>query len=83
MFIHLRDLGQDEASVPAANEANVQPVAPDQFDLEQAAGQIQQQASSWWASKPEYERQAIITGATSALVFYWMSRILGSVFGNR
>ncbi len=77
LTIHsLRGLGADTpATTTPAPVAN-----PDNF--EQAVTQATTAAASWWDAMPEYKRQAIVTGATAAAVFYWMSRILGSVLGK-
>ncbi len=82
MYLSPSQLGQDDAAYQAASEAPVQPVTPAPFDVEQAASQISAQASSWWQSQQEYKRQAIISGAMTGVVLYWMSRILGRVFGK-
>ncbi len=78
----LRGLGRLGAEVATATPAQPAPVAPDDLDIEQAVAQATAAATSWWDAMPEYKRSAIVTGATSALVFYWANRILGSVFGR-
>lgn len=78
LTIHsLRGLGAD---TPATTTPA--PVA-ESDNFEQAVTQAAAAATSWWDAMPEYKRAAIITGATSAAVFYWLSRIMGSVFGKK
>lgn len=83
----LRGFGAEVATATgtaaATSTAPAQQVPAESDDFTTAVAQATAAATSWWDAMPEYKRSAIVTGATSALVFYWASRILGSVFGNR
>jgi hypothetical protein len=68
-----RGLGADETAPAAQPE-------PDEF--EQTIVRATAAATSWWDAMPEYKRQAIVSGVTGAATFYWMTKIIGGVFGR-